>query len=65
MNVTYDPVADVFRIQFREVPVVRRDPAGPGMHLEIGHDGSPVGLEIFQASQRVDNPKSIHFDVTA
>ena len=65
MKVTYDPGVDVLRILFRDIPVVESDEDKPGVILDYDKDGNLVGLEILNASQRVENPGGIDYAVTA
>jgi uncharacterized protein YuzE len=65
MKVTYDPGVDVLRILFRDIPVEESDEDKPGIILDYDKDGNLVGLEILNASQRVENPGGIDYAVTA
>jgi uncharacterized protein YuzE len=65
MKVTYDPEVDVLRIVFRESPVEESDENKPGIILDYDKDGNMVGLEILNASQRVENPRGVEYAVTA
>lgn len=63
MKVTYDPEVDVLRILFRDVPVEESDQDKPGVILDYEKDGNLVGLEVLNASQRLDNPKGVDYAV--
>ena len=63
MKVTYDPEVDVLRILFRDVPVEESDQDKPGVILDYDKDGNIVGLEVLNASQRLDNPKGVDYAV--
>ncbi len=63
MKVTYDPQVDVLRILFRDVPVEESDQDKPGVILDYDKDGNLVGLEVLNASQRLDNPKGVDYAV--
>lgn len=63
MKVTYDPQVDVLRILFRDVPVEESDQDKPGVILDYDKDGNIVGLEVLNASQRLDNPKGVDYAV--
>jgi uncharacterized protein YuzE len=63
MKVTYDPEVDVLRILFRDVPVEESDSEKPGVILDYDKDGNIVGLEILNASQRVDRPQALEHAV--
>jgi uncharacterized protein YuzE len=57
MKITYDPQVDVLRILLRDVPVEESDEHKPGIILDYDHDGNMVGLEVLNASKRVENPR--------
>jgi len=55
----YDPEVDVLRILFSNAPIEESDEERPGMILDYNLDGNIVGLEILDASTRVENPRSL------
>jgi uncharacterized protein YuzE len=65
MKVTYDPEVDVLRILFRDAPIEESDENKPGVILDYDKDGNVVGLEVLNASQRVENPRGVDYAVTA
>ena len=65
MKVTYDPEVDVLRILFRDAPIEESDEDKPGIILDYDKDGNIVGLEVLNASQRVENPRGVDYAVTA
>lgn len=65
MKVTYDTEVDVLRILFRDVPIEERDEDKPGVILDYDRDGNVVGMEVLNASQRVENPRGVDYAVTA
>mgnify|MGYP001455779544 CR=1 FL=1 len=65
MKVTYDPDVDVLRIMFRDAPVEESDEDKPGVILDYDKDGNMVGMEVLNASQRVENPRGVEYAVTA
>jgi uncharacterized protein YuzE len=65
MKVTYDPAVDVLRILFRDVPVEESDEDKPGVILDYDKDGNVVGIEVLNASKRVENPRGVDYAVTA
>ncbi|MBA3493263.1 MAG: DUF2283 domain-containing protein [Gammaproteobacteria bacterium] len=64
MKVTYDPEVDVLRIVFRDVAIEESDEDKPGVILDYDKDGNIVGLEVLNASQRVENPRGVDYAVT-
>ena len=65
MKVTYDPEVDVLRILFRDVPVEESDEDKPGVILYYDKEGNVVGMEVLNASQRVENPRGVDYAVTS
>ena len=64
MKVTYEPDIDVLRILFRDTLVEESDEDKPGIILDYDSDGNIVGLEILNASQRIENPRGVEYAVT-
>ena len=52
------------RILFRDVPVEESDEDKPGVILDYDKDGNIVGLEVLNASKRVENPKGVDYAVS-
>jgi uncharacterized protein YuzE len=65
MKVTYDSEVDVLRVLFSDARIQESDEDKPGMILDYDAAGNVVGLEILNASQRVDNPRAMDFAMTA
>jgi uncharacterized protein YuzE len=63
MKITYDPEVDVLRILFSNTPIEESDEDKPGVILDYDKDDNIVGLEILDASKRMENPKSIEYVV--
>ena len=61
MKLTYDPSSDTLTIELREAPITESDESRPGLILDYGADGEIVGIEILDASKRVENPSHIDF----
>jgi uncharacterized protein YuzE len=65
MKVTYDPEVDVLRILFRNTPIEESDEDKPGVILDYDKEGNIVGLEVLNASKRIENPRALDYAVTA
>ena len=63
MKVTYDPEVDVLRILFSNSPIEESDEDKPGVILDYDKDGNIVGLELLDASKRMENPRSLEYAV--
>ena len=64
MKVTYDPEVDVLRIRFSTAPIEESDEEKPGVILDYDVQGNLVGMEILNASKRVENPRAVEYAVT-
>ena len=62
MRVAYDEEVDVLTITLSGAPVADSDEVQPGVIFDYDAAGSTVGIELLDASQRVDNPYSLSFD---
>ena len=63
MKVKYDEEVDVLTIELSDAPVEESDEDKPGVILDYDKDGNIVGIEILNASKRVQNPKSVEYAV--
>lgn len=63
MKVFYDPEVDVLRILFSSHPIEESDEEKPGVIIDYDIDGNIVGLEVLQASKRVENPRALEYAV--
>ena len=64
MKVTYDAQVDVLRILFSSRPIEESDVEKPGVILDYDEEGNIVGMEILNASKRVEQPKAVEYAVT-
>jgi uncharacterized protein YuzE len=65
MKVTYDPKVDILRIILSSAPIEESDEEKAGMILDYDKEGNVVGLEILDASKRVENPRSVEYAVSS
>ena len=63
MKVTYDRETDILKLVFTNVPVEESDEDKPGVIIDYDKDGNLVGMEILEASKRVEDPQAVHLDV--
>ena len=63
MQITYDPEIDVLRLLFSNAPIEENDDDKPGVIIDSDKDGNVVGLEILDASKRMDNPRAVDYAV--
>jgi uncharacterized protein YuzE len=63
MKVKYDQEVDVLRIELSNRPVEESDEEKPGVILDYDQEGNVVGIEILNASKRMENPRSLEYAV--
>jgi len=63
MKLIYDPETDVLRVIFKNAAIEESDEDKPGVILDYDKDGDIVGLEILDASKRIDNPRALEYAV--
>lgn len=63
MRIAYDPEVDVLRLEFSSAPIEESDEDKPGVILDYDRSGNLVGMEILDASRRVDNPRLVEYAV--
>lgn len=63
MKVRYDQEVDVLTIQFSKAPVEESDEDKPGIILDYDKDGNIVGIEVLNASKRMEDPRTLEYAV--
>jgi uncharacterized protein YuzE len=63
MKVIYDPDKDILQISFSESTVEETTKIAPELVLDYDKDGDLIGLEIRNASTKVENPYAIAYVV--
>ncbi len=63
MKIIYDPDVDILKIMLNNTPVAESDEAKPGMIFDYDKDGNVVGMEILNASQRIEKPYAVEYTV--
>ncbi len=64
MKVTYDPETDVLRILFKSAPIEESDEDKPGVIIDYDTNGDIAGIELLDASRRMENPRALEYTVT-
>lgn len=65
MKVTYDPEVDVLHILFNNASIEESDADKPGIIIDYDKNGNIVGMEILDASKRIENPRSVEYAVAS
>lgn len=64
MKINYDPEVDVIRITLKDGEIEESDEETPGIILDFDASRNVLGIEILQASKRIDNPQAIALEGT-
>lgn len=65
IKIDYDQASDILSMLFSSSPVEESDEVKPGVILDYDADGNVVGLEILDASRRMENPAAVELSVKA
>ena len=63
MKVTYDPDVNVLNIVLSGVPAEDSDESRPGLILDYDQRGNLVGIEVLDASRRIEDPLSVEYTI--
>ena len=64
MKATYDKATDTLTLVLREnAKVAESDEDKPGVILDYDKTGHVVGIEILDASKRIENPRSVEYAI--
>ena len=63
MKITYDPGTDTLTVVLKDTVVAQSDEDKPGIIIDYDKDGNVVGMEILDASKRMDNPRAVDYAV--
>ncbi len=63
MKVKYNAEVDALVIRFSDEKIDESGEDKPGVILDYDKNGNIVKIEILKASQRIDNPRNIEFEV--
>jgi uncharacterized protein YuzE len=65
MKIDYDQASDILSMLFLSTPVEESDEVKPGVILDYDAAGNVVGIEILDASRRMENPTAVELSVKA
>ena len=63
MKVKYDKEVDVLYISFSKNKIKESDEDKPGIILDYDKQGSIVGIEILNASNKMKNPAKVEYEI--
>ncbi|QQE64153.1 hypothetical protein GFS31_08320 [Leptolyngbya sp. BL0902] len=64
MQAKYDSEVDVLRIRWSDAPIDESDEDKPGVILDYDKDGHVVGIEILNASKRIEDIAQLSIQAT-
>ncbi len=64
MKVTYDQESDILRILLNDSDIEESDEDKPGVIIDYDEQGNVVGMEVLDASRRIENPRTLEYAVT-
>ncbi len=62
MKVKYDKEVDALYINLSNEKIVESDEQKPGIIFDYDEKGNIVGIEILNASQKINNPKIVEYE---
>jgi uncharacterized protein YuzE len=63
MKITYDRETDILQLVFTSAPVEESDEDKPGVIIDYDKNGNVVGMEILDASKRIEDPQAVRLDI--
>lgn len=63
MKVTYDHETDILQLVFSSAPVEESDEDKPGVIIDYDRNGNIVGMEILDASKRIEDPQAVSLNI--
>jgi uncharacterized protein YuzE len=63
VKIRYDKEADIIYIQFSDSRIAESDEEKPGIILDYDSDGGIVGIEVLNASTKMDHANSVVYEV--
>lgn len=63
MKVTYDHETDILQLVFSIAPVEESDEDKPGVIIDYDRNGNIVGMEILDASKRIEDPQAVSLNI--
>ncbi len=63
MKVKYDKEADVLYIKFTDSEIVESDSDKPGIVLDYDNAANIVGIEVLNASQKMEKPLEVEYEI--
>jgi uncharacterized protein YuzE len=63
MNIKFDKETDIVYLRFSDADIVESDEDKPGVIIDYDKDGNVVGIEMLDASKKMEKPGSLVYEV--
>ena len=63
MKIEYDQQADAMYIRLRAGTVAQSEEVRPGLVFDLDDQGSVLGIEMLDVSERIDNPRELAMEL--
>ena len=63
MNIKFDKETDVVYLRFSDAEIAESDEAKPGIIIDYDKNGNIVGIELLDASKKMNKPGSLVYEV--
>ncbi len=63
MKVKYDKESDVLYIRLSNNPIIESDSEKPGIVLDYDSEQNVVGIEVLNASKKMERPMKVEYEV--
>ncbi len=63
MKIKYDKEVDIIYIQFSDDKINESDEDKPGIIIDYDYNGNIVGIEVLNASTKMEHPNSVIYEV--
>ena len=63
MKIKYDKEQDILYVSFSDEVVFKSDEEKKGLILDYSASGKIVGLELLNASQQMENPSKVEYEI--
>jgi uncharacterized protein YuzE len=63
MNIKFDKETDIVYLRFSDADIAESDEEKPGIIIDYGKDGEVVGIELLDASAKMQKPGSLVYEV--
>jgi len=63
MNIKFDKEVDIVYLRFSDAEIAESDEEKPGIIIDYDKDGAVVGIEVLDASKKMQKPGSLVYEV--